>query len=135
MSKKGFNTFDLNDEFWDIDEMLPKKKIGAVFSNDTDTVEIQVNSQAERKGAPIPKNDGWQKRLSEMRKNDPASPPSPTVLKEQRRHSRLQRRSIFPMPPRLTVTRTRRKTSRSSLPPPTSRFSPIPRSAIRSSKT
>ncbi|MBQ7779759.1 MAG: TerB N-terminal domain-containing protein [Clostridia bacterium] len=80
MSKKGFNTFDLNDDFWDIDEMLPKKKVGAVFSSDTDTVEIQVNSQGERKGAPIPKNDGWRERLSEMRRSDPAStasaPPS-----------------------------------------------------------
>ncbi len=73
MSKKGFDTFDLNDDFWDIDEMLPKKKVGAVFSNDTDAVEIQVNSQNERKGTPIPKNDGWQERLNEMRKSDPIS--------------------------------------------------------------
>jgi hypothetical protein len=73
MSKKGFNTFDLNDDFWDIDEMLPKKKVGAVFSNDTDAVEIHVNSHSERKGTPIPKNDSWQERLSEMRKSDPKS--------------------------------------------------------------
>lgn len=78
MSKKGFNTFDLNDDFWDIDEMLPKKKVGAVFSTDTDAVEIQVNSQGERKGAPIPKNDGWNQRLSEMRNSDPVSTASAT---------------------------------------------------------
>ncbi len=78
MSKKGFNTFDLNDDFWDIDEMLPKKKLGAVFSEDTNAVEIHVNSQSERKGMPIPKNDGWNQRLNEMRKSDPSSTASAT---------------------------------------------------------
>ncbi len=80
MSKKSFDTFDLNDDFWDIDEMLPRKKVGAVFSNDTETVEIHVNSQSERKGTPIPKSDGWQERLNEMRRSAPASsiPASPS---------------------------------------------------------
>ena len=53
--------------------MLPKKKLGAVFSSDTDTVEIKVNSQSERKGTPIPKSDGWQERLNEMRRSSAAS--------------------------------------------------------------
>ncbi len=78
MSKKGFNTFDLNDGFWDIDEMIPKKKVGAVFSDDTDTVEIQVNSGAEKKGMPLPKNDSWQKRLAEMKSGETALDPSPS---------------------------------------------------------
>lgn len=78
MSKKDFNTFDLNDDFWDIDEMLPKKKIGAVFSTDTDAVEINVKSASERKGIPIPTSDNWQTRLNEMKNGftSPASTPS-----------------------------------------------------------
>ncbi len=83
MSKKGFNTFDLNDDFWDIDEMLPKKKVGAVFSNDTDTVEISVNASSERKGMPIPKSDNWQKRLNEMKEHSPSAPAAPTERLER----------------------------------------------------
>lgn len=73
MSKKGFNTFDLNDDFWDIEQMLPKKKIGAVFSADTDAVEIKVNAESTRKGIPIPKSDGWSERLNQMRQSDPSA--------------------------------------------------------------
>ncbi len=78
MSKRDFNTFDLNDDFWDIDEMLPKKKVGAVYSTDTDAIEINVNSASERKGTPIPKSDSWQTRLNEMksRSSSEASAPS-----------------------------------------------------------
>lgn len=54
MSKKRFDLFDDNDGFWDIDEMLPKKKVGAVFSSDTDTVEIEVRVDAAKKGTAIP---------------------------------------------------------------------------------
>ncbi len=73
MSKKGINKFDLNDDFWDIDEMLPKKKFGAVFSDDTDTVEIEVKADSSFKGSPIPKPDGWEARLKEMKTADPTS--------------------------------------------------------------
>ncbi len=78
MSKKSFDTFDLNDGFWDIDEMIPKKKVGAVFSEDTDTVEIQVNSGSEKKGMPLPKADSWQKRLTEMKSGETSLTSSPS---------------------------------------------------------
>lgn len=56
MSTKKPNTFDRNDDFWDIDEMLPKKRFGAVFSTDTDASEIDIEVHtAERKGQAIPK--------------------------------------------------------------------------------
>ena len=54
MSKSRFNLFDDNDDFWDLEQMLPKKKIGAVFSSDTDTVEIEVKGEASKKGTDIP---------------------------------------------------------------------------------
>ncbi len=48
------NRFDLNDEFWDIDDMLPKKKNGAFFSSDTEAHEITVKADKPSKGEVIP---------------------------------------------------------------------------------
>ena len=56
MSEKKPNTFERNDDFWDIDEMIPKKRFGAVFSTDTDASEIEVHGcEPEKKGQSIPK--------------------------------------------------------------------------------
>lgn len=56
MSEKKPNTFDRNDDFWDIDDMLPKKRFGAVFSTDTDASEIDVHGCKDtKKGQAIPK--------------------------------------------------------------------------------
>ncbi len=56
MSEKKPNTFDRNDDFWDIDNMLPKKRVGAVFSTDTDASEVTVEGIFdEKQGQAIPK--------------------------------------------------------------------------------
>lgn len=56
MSDKKKNAFERNDDFWDIEDMLPKRRVGAVFSTDTDTSEITVNSsEKEKSGQAIPK--------------------------------------------------------------------------------
>lgn len=56
MSNKRYDAFERNDDFWDIDEMLPKKKVGAFFSSDTNTAEVEVSSSPTiEKGEQIPK--------------------------------------------------------------------------------
>lgn len=65
MSKNRFDLFDDNDDFWNLEKMLPKKKIGAVFSSDTDTVQIEVRADASTKGTAIPPIAEQKRKISD----------------------------------------------------------------------
>lgn len=55
MADKKSDTFTRNDDFWDIGSMLPKRKSRAVFSSDTDAVEVPVTpSASEHRSEKIP---------------------------------------------------------------------------------
>lgn len=58
MSGKKPNAFERNDDFWDIEDMIPKKRFGAVFSTDTDASEIDIDGvDIQKRGQAIPKMD------------------------------------------------------------------------------
>lgn len=81
MSENRKNAFERNDDFWDIEDMLPKRRVGAVFSKDTDAEEISVgSSQAEKRGQAIPKmSDEVSERLRIARE---------TLSKAEEKHHR-----------------------------------------------
>lgn len=55
MSNKRFGSFDDEDDFWNIDNMIPKKKFGTYFSSDTEAVNVEVNGEEkEQTGEKIP---------------------------------------------------------------------------------
>lgn len=49
MSDKKKDIFEMNDSFWDIDKMLPKKRSFSRFSSDTEAVKIDVPSSSNAK--------------------------------------------------------------------------------------